>query len=360
MGSLIYDIQQKKPAFNIKEKIFYNGIDGYTLRINKKESDGKTCRDILIYDHTQQYGNNKVITAETGKIEFSQGEKYMVLTLFNGSNYEEILDKENINNHPLIRSKFKEQIVRFDLSGFKMVRSDEGLFKSNYAMMNIAQINHSLDSIDLSRKQQKVDFRNKFIKMSEVKITKSKNHSDEKDSVIQISTQPSQGIHSFLKPENQNIITSTRNNTAAQIVELALNMARSKKYFIESHLSERDNYIKPVTSLNVEWHKKFTLSLACLVLFFIGAPLGAIIRKGGLGMPVVVSVVFFILFWVITISGEKMVKEGVLSPYIGMWMATAVTLPLGIFLTRKATSDSSLFDADAYLKPFRKILEKKK
>jgi len=359
MGSLIYDIQQKKPAFNIKEKNFYNGIDGYTLRVNKKESDGKTCSDILIYDHTQQYGNNKVIVAETGRIEFSEGNKYMIITLFNGTSYEEILDKENKNNHPLIRSKFKEQIVRFDLSGFKMVRSDEGLFKSNYAMLTIRQINHSIDSLHINREKQMVDFKNKFLKTSEEKINITKNHSDEKDSPSPPITPLSEKIHAVHGESKQNTLIVENKITRSQTLDLALNLARSKKYFIESFLSEQENYDKPVTSLKVEWHKKFSLSFACFVLFFIGAPLGAIIRKGGLGMPVVVSVIFFIFFWVISISGEKMSKEGVLPPYIGMWMATAVTLPLGVFLTRKATSDSTLFDRDAYIKPFRHIANSK-
>ena len=139
-----------------------------------------------------------------------------------------------------------------------------------------------------------------------------------------------------------------------RVIDMAQNIARSKKYYIESMISEMDSYNRPVIALRVEWHKKFTLSIACLILFFVGAPLGAIIRKGGLGMPVVVSVVIFILFWVITITGEKMSQEEVLPPYIGMWIASAVTLPFGIFLTSKATSDSALLDMDSYQKLFQK------
>ena len=153
---------------------------------------------------------------------------------------------------------------------------------------------------------------------------------------------------------------SPANAEKARVIDMALNMARSKKYSVENVISQTNNYSFPIAALSVEWHKKFSLSLACLVLFFVGAPLGAIIRKGGLGMPVVVSVIIFIFFWVITISGEKMVQEEVLPAYIGMWIATAVTAPLGLFLTVKATSDSSLFDRDAYQKLFQKIFRRKK
>ena len=146
----------------------------------------------------------------------------------------------------------------------------------------------------------------------------------------------------------------------ARIMDMALNLARSKKYYIDSRISEMDNFDKPLISLSVEWHKKFSLSFACLILFFVGAPLGAIIRKGGLGMPVVVSVIIFILFWVISITGEKLSKEGTIPAYYGMWIASAITLPLGIFLTSRATSDSSLFDADAYLNLFKKLFPSKK
>ena len=145
-----------------------------------------------------------------------------------------------------------------------------------------------------------------------------------------------------------------------QVLDMAQNLARSKKYYIESLISEMGNYERPVVAMNVEWHEKFSLSLACLILFFIGAPLGAIIRKGGLGMPVVVSVVIFILFFVISIIGKKMSQDGAIPVHIGMWISSVITIPIGIFLTSKATSDSSVLDTDSYLNFFKKLLPKKK
>ena len=355
MNSLIYDIQQKKPALNIKEGVFYNGIDGYTIRIEKKDDDEITCHGIMIYDHTQGVGNNKVETAESGKLTMSDDKQFLNMILFNGASYEEVVDNEKGKVHPLIRSKFKEQTVKFDLSGFRLVRSEEELFKSSYSMLNIQQIGGMIDSLTVEKEKRISNFKKDFSKMlSEDSVFKKNPPADTAHLVTPF------GSH-FSEIVKKNIQKPAINEAEAKarVIDMALNMARSKKYFIESLISEKENCDQPVISLNVEWHKKFTLSIACLILFFIGAPLGAIIRKGGLGMPVVVSVIFFILFWVITISGEKMSKEGVLPAYIGMWIATAVTLPLGIFLTRKATSDSSLFDADSYLNPFRKLFSKK-
>ncbi len=356
--SLIHDIQEKKPALNIKEGIFYNGIDGYTIRIGKKESDGINCSNLMIYDHSQGAGNNKVITAHSGKLELTADKQFLNIVLFNGTSFEEMDSKEGESHRPLVRSTFKEQVVRFDLSGFRMVRTEEELFKSNYEMLNITQIEAALDSLAEEKKAQHDEFIKKFSEMlSEASVLKTlvqKNDSSGNSAGINAAGM-SPNIPGQLK-QNETVSTANRSQT----IDMALNIARSKKYFIESRVSDADIFTKPVTSLNIVWHKKFTLSIACLILFFVGAPLGAIIRKGGLGMPVVVSVIIFILYWVVSITGEKMSKEGVIPPYAGMWIATAVTLPLGIFLTSKATSDSALFDSDAYAKFFRKILWKKK
>ncbi len=360
MNSLIYDIQQKKPALSIKEGVFYNGIDGYTIRIEQKEDDGITCHGIMIYDHTQGVGNNKMEIAESGKIFMSDDKQFLTMILYNVTSYEEQVNEEG-KFYPLVRGKFKEQTVKFDLSGFRLVRSEEELFKSSYSMLNIYQIEKMIDTLNAEKEQRISDFRKNFSEMLAEENVFKKPSSNPPDSVPRVLGAPNPfGIrlpHTFKKTMQNKSPDAIE--TKARVIDLALNMARSKKYFIEGLISEKENCDRPVISLNVEWHKKFTLSIACLILFFVGAPLGAIIRKGGLGMPVVVSVIIFILFWVVTITGEKMSKEGAIPPYIGMWIATAVMLPLGIFLTRKATSDSALFDADAYLNFFRKLFSKK-
>lgn len=352
MRNLIYDIQQKKPALNIKEGVFYNGIDGYTLRIEKKHEDGINCSGIMIYDHTQGVGNNKVSISESGKLQVTADNQFLSVILYNGVNYEEMQDSENEGKYSMVRSKFKEQSVLFDLSGFRMARTDEDLFKSNYSMLTVGQIDKMIDSISITRKKRIEEFRKNFTTMmAEKNLLKSDTSSN---------TQSNGSFGNSIIPNSPENTFNTSSLGKAQALDMAINMARSKKYYVESTISEMENFDRPVIAMSVEWHKKFSLSFSCLILFFIGAPLGAIIRKGGLGMPVVVSVVIFILFWVISITGEKMSQEGVLPPHIGMWLASAITLPIGIFLTSKATSDSAIFDTEAYKKFFNKLLPGKK
>jgi lipopolysaccharide export system permease protein len=348
MKNLLYDIQQKKPALNIREGVFYNGIDRYTIRLEKKESDGINCKGIMIYDHTQGLGNNRVTLADSGKLQVTTNKRYLSVILFSGTNYEEIADKANDTTHSFVRSKFKEQKVLFDLSGFRMERTQEDLFKTNYAMLNISQINYITDSIEKNKKEQISLFKKNFSSMMAI---------SEKPETKTSSATPKKNISQV---SNTTQLTNQPRAEKTQVIDFALNIARSKKYYIESLSSDLESINNPLIPLSIEWHKKFSLSLSCLILFFIGAPLGAIIRKGGLGMPVVVSVIIFILFWVINITGEKMSQEGALQPYTGMWIASAITLPIGIFLTSKANADSVIFDTTAYLNFFKKLLPNKK
>ena len=350
MSSLLYDIQQKKPSLKIKEGVFYNGIDNYTIRIEKKEKNGVDCKGIMIFDHTQNAGNNKVISADSGKLELTTDKQYLLVTLFHGTSFEETEDKNATSTHPLTRSAFKEEFIRLDLSGLRMVRSDEGLFKSSYAMLTLKQIENQLDSLQKEYDRETLAFKKDFYE-DLINPAQLKN-SDSNSTTIAI-------------PQNTKVISADSLKAISVIQtkrknEIALDIARSKKNKIENFIESTNTLNIPIGSLSAEWHKKFTLSIACLMLFFVGAPLGAIIRKGGLGMPVVVSVIIFILFWVITITGDKMTRDNAIPAVIGMWMASGVLFPLGIFLTIKATSDSTIFDFDSYLRFFRKFLPEKK
>lgn len=346
MGSLLYDVREQKPALQIKESVFYNGIDGYSIRVGRKGADGKTIFDILIYDHShpERPGNSIVITAQEGRMEMSQDKMYMVLTLKNGQRYEEMISGGDLKKaHPLVRTRFKEQQVVFDLSGFKLQRTDEELFKGNYQMLNISQLQSAMDSLEMKS----------TAKQNEVVTQIAKNY-------LAKANAATFRADSLNRPVNGSLYSTIRQEEKLRVLETAANIARSAKQNIDASMNELRVNDEVIMRHEVELHRKFTLSFACLVLFFIGAPLGAIIRKGGLGMPVVVSVVFFILFHVLSIVGEKFAKEGVLPAWQGMWMASAVLLPLGVFLTWKATADSTLFNIDAYLGPVRRLFAKKK
>lgn len=348
MMSLLYDVRDQKAALKIKESVFYNGIDGYSIRVNKKEKDGKTLHDIMIYDHTAGTGNNKVIIAESGTMEISKDKMFLLIDLFKGSSYEETLKNNSLKKIPsMIRSVFEEQLIRFDLKGFKLTRTDESLFKHNYQMLKLNQLVFTLDSLNNRKDSSIIRFKDQ---LNQSYYTRSNHFLSKTDS-----------LHARIKVKNKTRqeFLSSNPQKKLSIIETAQNIARSTQAITQTTDEEVKADDKSISLHSAEYHRKFTLSIACFILFFIGAPLGAIIRKGGLGMPVVVSVVFFILFHVLSITGEKLVKEGALPAYEGMWIAPVVLFPIGVFLTYKASLDSRLFDSEIYLRPFRKLFSAK-
>jgi lipopolysaccharide export system permease protein len=339
MNALLYDVRQQKPSLLIKEGIFYNGIDGYSMRIGKKNSDGQTLEDILIYDHTENRGNTKMIKAESGKMAMSEDERYLLLTLYNGSSYEEKQNKPGRNSYPLMRSEFQEELVRFDLSSFKMTRTNEQLFKDNYQMLNLKQLSYAADSLRRQISWKHNDFYKTLVSSLNTDTNKNSVHKE-------VDFNEKEFLNNF-PADRHDIITST-----------ALHAARNIKNMTEDAALDLEIKSKSLAKHMIEWQRKFTLSFACLILFFIGAPLGAIIKKGGLGMPVVVSIIFFVIYHVISISGEKFAREGVIPPWKGMWISSIILLPIGIFLTYKATTDSSLFVKDEYVRFFKRLFSK--
>ena len=344
-GSLLYDVRESKPALLFKEGVFNHGLEGFSIRVGKKENDSKTLREILIYDHRAMQGNNTVMAAKSGTMEETSDKKFLLLNLKDGVSYKEMNDNpKDIETRPLIRDTFEERTIRFDLSEFKMSRTNEDLFKNNFQMLNISQLNTTVDSLNFKIEKRMKDFTTQLKQNYYGKSSASIAASDSnKKSILDI-----------------NFFSNLPKAQQLSIIESATNIARSAKAYTESITNESSTEESSKLKYEVERHRKFTLSIACLVLFFIGAPLGAIIRKGDLGMPVVISVVFFIIFHVLSITGEKLAKEGEIPVYQGMWMATAVLFPIGVFLTYKATSDSSLFDANAYIDPIKNFFIRKK
>ena len=348
MGTLLYDIRQQRPALNIKEGVFYDGIEGYVMKIKSKSENGEVMNEIIIYDHTERQGNTKVIIAEKGRMEISKDTMVMSLTLYNGYSYkEEETPHRQKSSFPHLRTSFREDTIRFDLSAFKLSRSDESIFKDNFQMLNIKQLESSRDTL-----QHKLDMRR-----------------------VEMATNLTNGFKFFnapqlynktdtLKPDSTavvfsaDILSNFNHDDRVKVVHTALEQARSSKLYISAALEDNFSRTKTINRHKIEWHRKFTLSFACIVLFFVGAPLGAIIRKGGLGVPVVISILLFIFYHIVSITGEKFVKEGLWEAWHGMWMSSMILLPVGVFLTWKATTDSGLFNAEAYTRPFRMIAEK--
>ena len=328
-SALLYDVRSSKPSLLFKDGDFTNRLNGFSIRVGKKDKDGKTLHEVMIYDHREMHGNNIVLSAKYGEMHETADKSFLVLTLKDGVSYKEMAkDEKDARTHPFIRDKFEERIIRFDLAEFKLSRTNEELFKDNQRMLNISQLQKAVDSLKAKGIKRKEEFP-KQLKRSY--YNKSINNID----AATTAKLKGVSIDYFSKLSKAEKIT---------LIDAASNIARSAKAYVESVSTDTINERDDIMRHDIEWHRKFTLSIACLVLFFIGAPLGAIIRKGGLGMPVVISIVFFIIFHVLSITGEKLAKEGNIPAVEGMWMATATLLPIGILLTYKATADRGLFD----------------
>jgi lipopolysaccharide export system permease protein len=347
MGTLLYDITHQKPSLDVKEGVFYSGIQDITIKVAKKDAKKNILYNILIYDHSQRQGNNKVVIAKEGVMKMSADENFLLITLKNGHSYEEVVSQNNKGFRPLTRTSFKEETIVMDMRDFKMIRTDESLFKDNYQMMNIKQLSNEIDSLKIESKE-----RNQAL-IKQV----SKNYNLFSDTNLSSTVISDSLIDLMLSKNNWMEVYTVEEKK--RIFENALNLARTNQSYMNVNNMSSKNSVETESRYKIEWHKKFTLSFACIVLFFIGAPLGAIIRKGGIGMPAVVSVCFFLIFHVLSITGEKSAKEGVWEAWQGAWLATSVLMPIGIFLTYKATKDSALFDVDAYLMTIKKIFNRK-
>ena len=333
--SLLYDVRQKKLALNIKEGIFYNGIDGFTIRIGDKDQDKNIIRDVMIYNHTKRQGNTQVTVAEWGKMELAPDKSTLIFTLYDGYNYEEVTDRKDYKvNRPFQRVKFKEQVKRFGGLNMGMNRTDESLFRKNYQMMNLIQLESSKDSLS-GELDVRIDRFDKTIRDKYVFYYQFDSLVSQTDSLAIDSAWMFQDMDKAEK---------------LKVIDYAMQTSRSIKNNIKNSIEDFSRREETIRKHQIEWHRKFTLSIACMILFFIGAPLGAIIRKGGLGMPVVVSIFFFVIFHIISITGEKYARAGLMEPFMAMWLASAILLPIGIFLTYKATTDSPLLDSDSWKK----------
>lgn len=329
----LYDVRQKKLALNIREGMFYSGIEGYVMKIGKKASDGIGIYDVVIFDHTDFMGNNKFTIADSGRMEQNASGDYLIITLFNGWNYEEMQGRDSEIKKPFQRTLFSEQVIKFDLSQFRLSRTNEEFFRNNFLMLSNKQLSDASDSISGDLLSRRKDFGIALLNYYEYLRTSQLLDSNSK---------------APLPPKSANVFTGKNNRDKSMIVGAALGIARNVKQSFEFNKQAIRDKATLKAKYDIEWHRKFTLSIACLALFLIGAPLGAIIRKGGLGLPLVVSVLLFVVYHVISFTGEKAVKSGVMPAWKGMWISTIIFLPVGIWLSYKAATDSPLMESDSY------------
>ena len=306
-GSLLYSIQKQKPALNIKAGIFYNGIEGYSIKVEEKSDDGQSLKNIIIYNHTSRNGNDNIIIAESGSMKLTKDERFLEFKLIDGYSYLQEKEKRGKRRKPHRTTKFKEDLILFDLSAFDFKRTSTALYKGHYAMLNNKQLTIAIDSLKMNLNNKKNIFNDNIISKY--------NTSSVDDSVI----------------INKNLITRHKQ----QQYDIAINKLRSLKSITKSNKDDLEYRKIIITKHKIEWHRKLSLAVACILLFLVGAPLGAVIRKGGFGLPVLVSVFFFLIYHVISIIGEKSAKDLSMEPYQGMWLTNTIFLPVIIFLIYK-------------------------
>ncbi len=431
--SLLYDIRQKAPALNIKEGVFYKDIPGYQIKVNKKFKDGKSLKDVIIYNHTSRSGNKEVILADSGRMYTILNDRYLVMELFDGHHYSEQQGEVRKNRRPntgdpepFSRAAFDHSKFVFSMASFDLKRTKEELFAGHRLMKNTIQLKQDIDSMSKDVKFAKFEafnnLKNKFnYHLDRMEIpsalepaaygrqkqqdstrtmgqkdrsgtprTAFSKNVDISDSLreIQAAAGSTAGRASqALRKKNRQII---RNYPAVQTgtpkrksdaVQLALNNMLEKQQplsetgadsLLTGHYDDKrvlttavtnarfvKNHIMVTTSkvtvrnheiirFRIQRNKIIAQAFSCLIMFLIGAPLGSIIKRGGFGFPVIVSIGFFIIYYVFMSIGEKWAKEAFISPIAGVWLANIVLLPFGLFFLRQARLDARLFDMDFY------------
>ncbi len=349
VGSLLYDVRKQRPEVSIKEGIFSDALKGYVIKIARKDKKTSMLHNLMIYDHTKKNGNRKVSVADSATMQVTHDNKFMILTMYSGTNYDEVEEKgkrRDKKRYPYQVTKFDRQRVLIDMSGLGFERTDESLFKNHCQMLNLNQLEKAVDSLSFKFEQRENVFEANLQKSNYFRRLKlnGKDSNWYKNASVPLQSLNIDSLFNNMVPVKKK-----------SVFDHAKNYVRSTQSFVESTSNEFNGKMKWIKRHEIEWHRKITLSFACLLLFFIGAPLGAIIRKGGLGLPVVVSVLFFVLYYVITISGEKSAKMGEWPAWLGMWISAIILFPLGMFLTYKAATDSVILNVETYIKAFKKL-----
>lgn len=348
MFSIIFDIRQQKQTLEFQDGLFFNGIDNMSIRVGHQEPDTHLLHDVLIYDNRASTGNMNTIVADSGYIRLSDDKRYLMVTLFHGKTYEQTRNSNWFNKSSLRHHSFERQDQTIAMDGFAMGRSDANMF-SNSQTKNVNELQHDIDSLE-----QKV---NSATTRSYEPLLKDQLF------VRDNSVLPQPDSLKVDKTHFKNLVVADSISTLStrdkeRVWDRARVLAKNSRNMFSFDESASKEALNQLYRSKVEWHKKISLPVSILVFFLIGAPLGAIIRRGGLGLPVVVSVIFFVIYYMISLSGEKMAKEGTWEAFYGMWLSTFVLTPIAVYLTYKATNDSALLDMDWYRGRIKALKEK--
>lgn len=338
--TLLADIVFAKPAFDLKEGVFYDKISGFAIKIGKKEPNDSVIREVIIYEQGNPLQDNFIV-ARSGIMRVTGDKRFLEFDLKDGWRYQERGDLAAKTNTEYIRVEFKDYKKQFDLSSFQFTRTADSLNKNNERMYSMRQLNVVIDSLKKQIRTMKERIGNEMVRSSRFLMYMDSSW---------------KGADTKVFPPVKDFDELLPDSVKQAVAERAIPGINSMKIMLNTNTNELKEKQKVLDLHEIEWHRKISLSLACLVLFLIGAPLGSIIRKGGLGTPLVFAIAFFMVFYFSSNTGEKFAREGSISAFTGMWMATFVLVPIGLFLTYKAMQDSQLFNKEFYYRAAKFIV----
>ena len=346
MFATLYDIKQQNEALEFQDGLFFNGIDNMSIRVEKQNPETNLLTGILIYDNRSNSGDMTTTIADSGYIRLSPDKRYLLVTLYNGETYEQSRNYQWYTKSSVRHHKFTRQEGKIPMTGFDFQRSDENVFGSNNSQtLDIVDLQHNIDSLDMLVQN--------LTTTAYGPLLRDQIFARDPDGVMpidSIAVDRSSKVHHALLLDS---VTKLDTRSKARVYDEALRRARSSRNAFSFDESTSKEALNQLYRNKNEWHRKLTLPISILIFFLIGAPLGAIIRRGGLGMPIVISVIFFVIYYIISISGEKFAKEGTWSSLLGMWISAILLTPLAIYLTRTANNDSPLLDMDWYIGRFK-------
>ena len=351
--SLMLSVRQQKPEMVIKEGVFSNDMNNYSIKVEHKGKSNNMLYDVMIYDHSDNLGNVSVSVSDSGKMELTKDKKFMSVTLYNGKSYTDETEnrQSQVKKFPFRRETFTKEVINISMKEFEFNRVDDKRYAGASKMLNVSQLTSQGDSVFRAYKGRLWRYLVTFTYIRDINLQLNWLGNP----IDSLRINPKIKPDSIVDFDNQIAAMSTFEKEA--LYQSTINNVRANSQLINQQLDEMYGRKKALNSYAMEWHRKFTLSFACLIFFFIGAPLGAIIRKGGLGMPVVVSILMFIAYYILMITGEKFAREDAWSMIGGMWLASFVFLPLGIWLTYKAATDSGVMNMESYHALYKRLIK---
>ncbi len=348
--SLLWDVKSTKTTLNIKEGIFYYDLPGYSIKVGKKFPDQRTLKNLIIYDHTGNNANKNVILADSGQMYVIMNKKYLVFELFNGNRYGEDLDNSSVSynyrRNDFMVNNFKRTKIVISLKDFDLKKTEESQFKHHQMMKTAKEL---ADTSKAMRNELRLSRDRLFVSSQQYYFHHLHEYS--KVSYTLKDGKWADSLINYYAPKPYSMQMANQR---------ALDQANNMVSFSEGNSATFYSKSEQLVAFDLEWHHKFTVAFSCLVMFLIGGSIGAIVKRGGLGVPVIIAIIFFIIMYLITTNGDKLAKEGFINPIVGAWLSNVILLGAGFYFLKKAAEDSQLFEPDIYRMQLEKLIERVK